>query len=254
MTPGSRDPGGDLEREGDREWDLEWDEVVDVICVGSGPGVLAYAIACATAEFDVALAHRPPGYDADALSYLAAMTDDLDGCPPREALEVSRAEPTVIRPDRRATVETFAGEQLRQWSARCLASPVGVMFTEVPPMLTPMRAETGELITAAVLGANPSAGAPLMRWLGERADEFGIEAPCEVLDGLIYREGRLAGAALRGESGRRLVRASAGLAFSVGPAVVAPPALPALPDASVALVGRRAGRFAKIELLAPGRP
>lgn len=242
------DPAWDL------EWDLEWDDVVDVICVGSGPGVLAYAIVCATAEFDVVLAHQPTGYDADTLSYLAAMTDDLDGCPPEETLEVSRAEPTQIRPDRRATVETFAGEQLRQWSARCLASPVGVMFTEVPPMLTPMRAETGELITAAAIGANPSAGAPLTRWLNEQADQLRIDAPCEALDGLIYQDGHLAGAALRGESGRRLVRASAGLAFSVGPAGTVPPVLPALPDASVALVGRRAGRFARIELLASGRP
>ncbi len=247
MTSGSRNP------DGDRAWNLEWDDVVDVICVGSGPGVLAYAIACATVEFDVALAHRPSGYDAETETYLAAMTDDLDGCPPEEVLGVSRAEPTQIRPDRRATVETFVGEQLRQWSACCLASPVGVMFTEVPPMLMPMRAEAGELITSAVLGANPPAGAPLMRWLDEQADAFRIDAPCEVLDGLIYQEGRLAGAALRGESGRRLVRASAGLAFSIGPAGTAPPALPALPDASVALVGRRAGRFAKIELLAPGR-
>lgn len=238
----------------DLEWDLEWDDVVDVICIGSGAGVLAYAIACATAEFDVALAHRPPGYDADTMSYLTAMTDDLDGYPPQEALAVSRAEPTQIRPDRRATVETFAGEQLRQWSARCLASPVGVMFTEVPPILTPMRAETGELITAAVLGANPPAGGSLTRWLDEQIDQFRIDAPSEVLDGLIYQDGRLAGAALQGEAGRRLVRASAGLAFPVGPTHTAPPVLPALPDVSVALVGRRAGRFARIELLAAGRP
>ena len=97
-----------------------------------------------------------------------------------------------------------------------------------------------------------------LNWFGgsreAQADEFGIEAPCELLDGLIYQDGHLAGAALQGESGRRLVRASAGLAFSVGPAATVPPALPALRDASVALVGRRAGRFAKIELLAPGRP
>ena len=46
------DPAWDL------EWDLEWDDVVDVICVGSGPGVLAYAIVCATVEFDVVLAHQ----------------------------------------------------------------------------------------------------------------------------------------------------------------------------------------------------
>ena len=110
------------------------------------------------------------------------------------------------------------------------------------------------MITAAVLGANPSAGAPLTRWLNERADQLRIDAPCEALDGLIYQDGHLAGAALRGESGPRLVRASAGLAFSVGPAGAAPPVLPALPDVSVALVGRRAGRFARIELLAPGRP
>lgn len=252
MTSERRDPGGD--REWDREGDLQWDEVVDVICVGSGPGLLAYAIACAAEEFDVELVHRPPDYDTDTLSYLAAMTDDLEGRPPHDVLEFFRAEPTQIRPDRRATVETFAGEQLRQWSARCLGSPVGVMFSEVPPMLTPMRADTGELITAAVIGANPSAGAPLTRWLDEQANEFRIDAPREVLDGLIYQDGRLAGAALQGESGRRLVAASAGLAFSLGPAATEQLVLPALPDASVALVGRRAGRFAKIELLEQGRP
>ena len=256
----SGDRGSDEALEWDLPWDLEWDEVVDVICVGSGPGVLGYAIVCATNEFDVLLTHRPPAYDAETMSYFAAMTDDLADCPSREPLQetlpISRAEPTEIRPDRRATVETFAGEQLRQWSACCLASPLGVMVTEVPQLLAPMRTQTGELITAAVLGASPSAGAPLASWLDEQSQEHRIAAADEVFDGLIYQDGHLVGAALQSPQGRRLVRASAGLAFAVGPAAPAEFVLPAQSagDVSVALVGRRAGRFAKIELLAPGQP
>ena len=32
---------------------LDWDDVVDVVCVGTTPGVLAYAIFCAAADLDV---------------------------------------------------------------------------------------------------------------------------------------------------------------------------------------------------------
>lgn len=255
MTPGDR--YADEDPECDPDGDLPWDEVVDVICVGSGPGVLAYAIVCAADGFDVAMTQCPAPYDAGTMSYMAAMTDDLDPCPPQETLEISHARPTVIRPDRRAMVETFAGEQLRQWSARCLASPLGVMLTDVPPLLTPMRSETGGLITAAVLGTGPSAGTPLTRWLDDQADEYRIAPAAETFDGPIHQDGRLTGAVLRGPQGRRLVRARAGLAFSIGPHAGSDgPALPALPagEAAVALVGRRAGRFAKIELLAPGQP
>ena len=38
-----------------RPSELHWDDEVDVLCVGSGPGVLAHAIACANSDADVLL-------------------------------------------------------------------------------------------------------------------------------------------------------------------------------------------------------
>ena len=225
----------------------QWDAVVDVICVGSSPGVLAYAVVCAAADLDVLLIDLPSAPDAGFADFMASMTGDLDPpsadwSSPIAAQEcrvpdraVGEGEPV---PGRRASLEPFVGEHLRQWSALCLASPSGVMFTQVPDVLGPMRTEDGESIMAAVLGGYRP---PLDDWL--RAQVADLLPAEDRLRTVVFDEGRIAGAEL--VDGSR-VGATGGLAFPVGPALSVWPSDEIAAD--VALVGRPAGRFARIEL------
>lgn len=235
-----------------------WDEVVDVICVGPGTGVLAYGICCAAADLDVLMVDQPSAPDEVLVGLIAAMTEDLGDPPPDGELAVSMLgpEPTPEPSGRRATMksprdaplEPFVGHRLRDFSARCLTSPYGMMFTEVPGLLTPMRTDSGEAVTAAVLGRYRS---PLAASLREQADGFGLTGGDRLI-GLVIEAGRIAGATLDTPAGRRLVGATAGVAVSVGPmpaGLAEPPGADLDADLEVAVVGRRFGRFARLELV-----
>ncbi len=238
-----------------------WDEVVDVICVGPGPGSLAYAIGCAAADREVLLVKKPAKPDAVLIDLLEEMTEDLGDPEPDCALAVGTAvpEPPAAESGFRATMksplaaplEPFVGQQLRGWSAQCLASPYGVMFTEVPDVLAPMRTSGGQSITAAILGDyRDSLCASLLR----HADGYGLVA-ADRLAGLVVADGRIAGAALDTASGPWLVGVTEGIAVSVGPMWPEPPESAGADhsadhgaDLEVAVVGRRFGRFARVEL------
>ena len=226
---------------------LDWDDVVDVVCVGTTPGVLAYAIFCAAADLDVLIVHPPVETDTALAEFIAAMTDDLD-VPTAEGADFDASAVCRVRnridadgeeaSGRRRTLEPFVGEHLRQWSSLCAASPAGVLFTQVPDSLVPMRTEGGDSIAAAVLG---SYSPPLDQWLAEQvADLLPVD---DRLAAVIFDDGRIAGVQLADGS---LVGATAGLALPVGPAAAEWPT--AELDAEVALIGRRAGRFARVEL------
>ena len=225
----------------------DWDDVVDVVCVGTTPGVLAYAICCAAADLEVLIVHPPLEGDTALAEFTAAMTEDLD-VPPVEGVDVHAAAACRVRnrtdaegeeaSGKRKMLEPFVGEQLRQWSSLCAASPAGVLFTQVPDSLVPMH---GDSITAAVLG---SYHPPLDQWLAERvADLLPVD---DRLAAVVFDDGRIAGVELADGS---LVGANAGLALPVGPAAAEWPTTEV--DAEVALVGRRAGRFARVELFLP---
>lgn len=219
----------------------DWDDEADVICVGSGPGVLAYGLCCAAADLDVLFLAPPSVPDGAVADFTAVMTDGLaDVATPDPGGEIAVGDRpgsplTWNRPGRAAALEPFVGEHLRQWSARCLASASGVMFSQVPDLLVPMTDSEGRTITAAVLGPD-RAGLP--EWLREQAGD-----PHGRLATIVFGEGRIAGVQLA--DGSR-VAANGGVAFSVGPAT---PDWPSPPEADldVALVGRPAGHFARIE-------
>ncbi len=235
-----------------------WDELVDVICVGPGPGVLAYGICCAEADLDVLMVDHPSAPDEVLIGLIAAMTEDLGDPPPDDERAVSMLgpEPIAVPSGRRATMksprdvplEPFVGHRLRDFSARCLASPYGMMFTEVPELLTPMRIDAGESVTAAVLGPYRS---PLAASLRAQADEYGLTGGDRLI-GLVIEAGRIAGATLDTSAGRLLVGATTGIAVSVGPmsaGLAEPPGADPDADLEVAVVGRRFGRFARLELV-----
>lgn len=204
----------------------DWDEVVDLICIGVNPGVLACLSLCAAADLDVLVVGLPESPDPLTAEYLAAMTVDLDDDRVEPDPPAGIAVPVPARAGRQ-TVETFVGEELRRFSARCLHSGSGVLFTQVPDLLTPMRTDTGELLTAATVSG-----------LGEPVPTEGTLAE------MVVDEGRIAGALVDGPDGRRLVGAESGLVFAVGRTPGVSPAGP-----SRALVGRRGGRFARLENL-----
>ncbi|WP_319437008.1 hypothetical protein [Mycobacterium sp. RTGN5] len=241
------------------EW--QWDDVVDVICVGAGPGALAHAIWCADLDFDVEFADAELSSepsDPDTAAYLQSMTDDLDPPVDRDVeLAVVHAQPVVISTDRRATIEPFFGSRLRDFSARCVASPFGVVYSQIPDDMTALRSG-GETIRAAVLGdyrpETDRPGLELAEWLRAQADERGLlDYPGTALHRLVFEEGRVAGAELSTSDGMRLVRATMGVALTIGPVPDEAdwPVQSELPSgtAQVAVVSRTASRFGLVELL-----
>jgi len=232
---------------------IDWDETVDVLCVGTGPGVLAYGIFCAASDLDVLIVESPE-LDAQTAQWCGVMTEGLAGAAPTAELPLIHAEPVApVRIDDRTRLEPFVGEELRQWSASCLASAFGVMFTEVPD-LDPMRTSDGVSITAGVAGAYRFAekppGAALARWLREQADDL-LGPDGDRLAGLVTDEGRIAGVDLHTDDGPRRIAAAKGVAFGVGPMPDGWPEQPELDGLTVevAVVSRIAGRFARVELL-----
>lgn len=230
----------------------QWDEFVDVICVGTSPGVLAYAICCAENDLDVMVVQPPDQPDAETAAWYAAMTVDLparlnpgreNACEDRQEFSFARVTPPPALTGKRLRLETFVGEHLRRWSAYCLSSPMGVILTEIPELLVPMRTEDGTTITAAFLGDIHDGD--LLTWLADRAREIGIPESEDTMSAMILDEGRIAGVEL--DDGT-LVAATCGLAFPVGANALVPD-LPGLGGCTVAIVGRPAGRFATVDLL-----
>jgi len=239
--------------------DPHWDEVVDVICVGpgsgSGLGSLAYGIACAEAGRDVLLVGAPSEPDPVLAGLLAAMTEDLGDPSPDTAIAVGSVVPesaspapegrTNMKSQLAASLEPFVGQQLRT------------------DLLIPMRTDAGDLITAAVLG---DCRESLSGWLLRQAGDHGLTA-VDRLIGLVVEGGRIVGAILDTSCGPLRVGATAGIAVSVGPPLPEPPGpthaasvarfeadLEFGPEIGpeiglgVAVVGRRFGRFARVEM------
>ncbi|APE17043.1 hypothetical protein BOH72_19150 [Mycobacterium sp. WY10] len=239
------------------EW--QWDDVVDVICAGAGPGALAHAIWCADLDLDVEYISTELSSDAgdpDTVAYLQSMTEDLPpSANPDLELAVVHAKPVVVSKDRKATIEPFFGSRLRDFSAGCVASPFGVIYSQVPDGMTAMQS-AGETIRVAVLGdyrpETDRPGLPLTEWLREQADQRGLLDEMGTLQRLIFEDGRIAGVELSTPEGLRLVRATLGVALSIG-ALAADadwPVQAGLPDsARVAVVSRTASRFGRVELL-----
>lgn len=239
----------------------EFDDTVDVVCIGSGPGVLAYALCCDAADRDVLLlAHPVSDLDPDTAGHIDAMYEDLGDAEPQAVLELITAETVAVpRTTRGTVVETFVGQRLREWSAQCTASAFGVMLTAVPEdLLMPMRTDAGESITAAIVGAlrpDPARPGPTVcEWIDdeiERRGLSGIDGHC--FAGFVYEEGEIVGVGVDTPSGRQRVEVTGCVAMSVGAVPAQWPAQPDLADATgdvqIALIGRRAGRFARVGLL-----
>jgi len=244
------------------ESDLGWDEVVDVICVGTDPGPTAQAIAGVQCGRSVLVIARPQMWDSDTAAYFAEMTADLTSPEPGLQFPLTRAHPTAAVPARGHVIDTFVGAHLLDWAGQCWATPFGVLYTNAFGIDTvAMRTDAGLLIEAAVVGEYPSATVRSSRavaeWLTDQARDHDVQPdPDLTLQRLIIEYGRVAGAELRTTSGLLLVRALNGVALPTGGGDSASSdadwvAHPDLGDVQleVAIVGRPAGRFGRVELL-----
>jgi hypothetical protein len=260
---------------------IHWDDVVDVVCVGRGAGALAAVIAANRNGMSIFMAcaglgDGEGGNDADSLAerlgvadvatvdYLTALTEDV-GPLIRCAVPSQVPLRTIDGPtadSRRGRIATFVGSALRGWADRCLASPYGLLYTNLAHSTTETYTSAGASIEATVVGTidveNGRLTEELDQWLSVRADELGIDGDSpDSLQRLVFDGGQVVGAIFDTPSGPRSVRALLGVVMETGGRAIAPtPPTDGLDDASsvtVALVTRAASRFARLELLATPR-
>jgi len=188
--------------------------------------------------------------DPETVAYLQAMTEDLETASGSDELAVARvcAVPPV---DGRARLEPFLGGRLREWSGLCAGSAYGVLFSDVlDGVMTPMQTEDGESIRAIALGEWTSGD--LDAWLGECVRQGDISTSPELtLRRLVFDGGRVIGAELDSPEGSSLVGADDGVALCPGchPGDSGVAALGVDGPREIALVGRTAARFGRVELL-----
>lgn len=247
----------------------QWDEAVDVLCYGSGLGVWASAVAAVDADNSV-LVIRPRAATASGAVLLADVTDEetrayLDalvadaGAPEgvvAEALAiaaVTEAEPA----DTGAPIEPFYGARLLDWAGRCLVSAYGVLYTRLPDQaMTAMKSPAGEEIQVRTIGAlDPEVGddvcAAVDAWLAAQVRDREVDVLDGALQRLVFEDGRVIGAVVTTADGVRSVQVRHGIAMSTGVGAddAEGAAFTTADPVRVALVGRSASRFGRIELL-----
>ena len=270
---------------------MRWDDEVDVVCTGSGVGCLATALGVADLGGEVFVAnpasspspHPRLGVDVDDVEtnrYLAALSADLAPLNrPRWDVDVPiRVVRQLVPADVGLPVAPFVGARLRDWAARCLASPYGYLSTRV----FDGRAETlhtsdGESLEIAELGSMwpdcDDLGRSVTEWLAEQVDQRRIEQqPGCSLRRLVFEEGRAVGAVFATPEGTVAIRARLGVIVATGgpqpsplptPRPGPPTPLPTprptppptpRPEMRVCMVSHTASRFGRIELLTSEPP
>ena len=264
-----------------------WDHEVDLISIGAGIGGLAGAIATVDAGGDVLVAGAPTvrpygetavatrhrvhslrGWlptaiaDPDTRDFFAGFAEWVP-----ESAFVARDVPVPVRvatPIAGGQPEPFLGSRLADWAATCLTSPYGMLYSNVFGWgRTTMRAADGGTIEVAPLGTmtcRQGVGAAALReWMADEARDRGIDVLDDTpLSRLVFEAGRVTGAVFTTPDGEFAVRARRGVTMApddqdwITPACAEGPA-----DGEsrrVCLVGRTAGRFGRVELLAAERP
>ena len=181
---------------------MQWDIEADMVCTGSGAAGLASAIAGDDLGGDVFVASAPPGEplhhsadgdiavpmrthadrlhpwldahvsDLETAEYLAALSSDLDpltrGVYDDADIPISVVRDMPVEPGLK--VAPFYGARLREWAARCLASPYGFLHTRLSDWwTTTLHTIDGETIEVAEIGSitidSGNAGEALFQWL-----------------------------------------------------------------------------------------
>lgn len=259
-----------------------WDIEVDIACVGAGPSTLAGAVASADmgatvllatpiversgTRSTIALKQRLGGFlgswarpdmDEETGAYLTALSENF----PSSHYGVGNSRMTVrtvsAMPSDCADA-AFIGSRLRAWSATCLASPYGMIFSSVSGWRTRrMRAEDGQSLEVQPVGsissANITAGLDTTAWLRSGVSARGLEDHRFTrLERIVFDDGRIVGIELGTSDGVLAVGIRRGLALSSGePLAIQPPKeVDAFTgDLQLCLVGQSASRFLRVELL-----
>jgi len=265
---------------------VKWDEEVDIVCTGSGVAGLASAISTVDAGGEVFVANS--GGDAGSSDTRVAVRSRIDPLHPWSGIDVldmetneyfaalssdlgplSRSDRDVDVPIRVVhqrvpvesgrTVAPFIGARLRDWAARCLASPSGFLYTRVSNWpSTTLHTSDGEPVEVAELGSmtpDPDdVGGSVLDWLTAQARMRCIEAQprCALLR-IVFEEGDVVGAVFTAPDGPLAIRARHGVIVSTGGPLVNSAARQRLVASDgalrVCLVGQTASRFGRIELL-----
>jgi hypothetical protein len=269
---------------------VDWDEEADVVCTGSGVAGLAGAISAVDMGAEVFVA-SPDGVassagsplavrsrvdrlhpwlgihvsDAETIAYFAALSSDL-GPLSRSSSDVDvpiRAVHQPVPVDPRGTIPPFIGARLRDWTARCLASPSGYLYTRVSDwQSTTFRTYEGDSIEITEIGCmtpdSDNVGGSVFDWLAARARDRWIEAhPNCSLQRIVFEEGEVVGAVFTTPDGPLAVRARHGVHVSSDGSGINAGAGQQLPAGTgplrICLVGQTASRFGRVELLTDER-
>ena len=270
---------------------MNWDLDVDVVCTGFGVAGLATAISVvdrggrvfATSSLGAAvsgtcvatfampadrlypslLSDVSDVPDAATSDYLSSLSSDL-GLVRRNVREVD-VPISVVRDvpvDAGRTIAPFVGGRLRDWAARCLASPYGFLHTRLADFgTTTQHIADGERIEAAEIGSmSPdvdNVGGSVLDWVTAQAQDRGIQLQPECsLQRLVLEESDVIGAVFNTPDGPLAVHARFGVTFATSNPrmnMSTPPQFRAGgADVKVCLVGRKASRFGRLELITSG--
>lgn len=262
-----------------------FDREVDVLCVGSGPAVLAAAISAADTGMEVLVAAHsyapkralrtslPTSWAVilrsvwgleelpDAtMAYLRGLTDDVS--PPDPSLKLDALnfrhvdEPTTGSPRSSGTVAPFFGAALLPWSRACLSAPYGLLYSGVSiPGAKEFVQESGERLEVSTLGPHPRhrIETSLSAWMVMQARERGVEV-CAVgsLQQLIFDDHDVVGAVLGEGPGSLAVHTRQGVALCTSHRGTEDSALRKAwqsTNSQLGLVSAVASRFGRLELL-----
>jgi len=251
--------------------EMVWSDQVDVVCIDDGLAGLLCAIAVAAHGATVMLAAQPrhsrPWFEAvrgdpATSAYLAELSADIDSTdvahptPGDDVLPVRPVRPHQIATTgrRRRIVPPFDGGRLRQWTAECTASATGYLYTRVTDWPSEqVQTADGDLlevteytVPAEVTGSYEK----LHGWLTAQAAELGVHAhPVEKVERLVFDETSVSGVVFGASGASLAVRARHGVLMcgTSGAAMTV-----AEPAERLALVGRAASRFGRVELLTTG--
>lgn len=255
--------------------DPEWDDEVDVVCTDAGMAGLATAIAAVDEDGEVFLASAPPArpaaHDDRQLSWFAFgdddTTDDYRGqlTADLDVAELAHRDADLpIRlagepvPARLRPRPPFEGERLRDWAAQCIPAPSGYLYTQVTDWTARMMdCGGGELLKVAEIGSmTPDVDDPVgsvLGWLTTEALDRGV-TPEKVhrFDRLVFEDGKVTGAVFSTDSGPLAIRARHGVLVCRKELAAGDAFYRRIPHDTVlrvALVGKDASRFGRVELL-----
>ncbi|MEW5808908.1 MAG: hypothetical protein AB1925_05585 [Actinomycetota bacterium] len=250
--------------------DVVWDDEVDVVCTDVGPAGVLCAVAASARGGDVLMAapRRHPrtwfetlGGDSATSAYASALVDDIDvkKLPEQSsALPVRAVQPYENLPSgrKKRTVPAFDGGRLRRWAGECIASPLGYLYTRVTgwpsSAMQSADGDTIDIVDVCAFDAQASTEPGGMdAWLQAQVrDQNLVAEPVDTIERLVFEDTTVSGVIFATADGPLAVRARHGVLLC-GPPPASLQAERATPG-RLALVGRTASRFGRVELLVDG--